>query len=221
MKQSLSTENTAAATLRPLRNGSLVNTPVHRHGITVDTMSLQSFHDAEQSASIEKSHRLASDDSLSFETPDSSFDSPPEMPSPPIPPRQVLPQRPPPPQRYAAAINHSTKSSAQSHTSDSHLSLLPLSSSLYSSSGTNYTPNTSNFRQSPISRYSPSHCPPLKPARTIGKGGGSGFESDFVDANTSSFTSNQRLMEPSSAAMRSSSGSDDLQSFGRVEVCVK
>lgn len=236
MKLSLSTENTAAS-LRPARNGSLANTPVHRHGITADTMSLQSFHhDFDQSTTTEKSHCLASDDSLVFETPDSSFDSPPELPSPPIPPRQVPPQRPPPPQLYTSAINQSTslRSSAPFHTSSEphhHHSLSPFSSSslIPSSSGTNLTNNTSNYQSSPISRYSPA-TPPLKPLRTIGRGSsGSGFESDFVDAQTSSFAPNHhspRLMESSfsSAAepeMRSLSGTAAERLFGRgEEVCV-
>lgn len=216
MKLSLSTENTAA-NLRPIRKGSLVNTPVNRHGITVDTMSLQSFHDFDQSTTAEKSIRLASDDSLGFETPDSSFDSPPELPSPPIPPRQVPPQRPPPPQHFAA-INHSTslQSSAPSHNSDTHHSITPLFSSTLHSSGSNIT-NTSNY-QSP-SRYTPGHCPPLKPSRTTTKVSGSGFESDFVDANTSSsFASNHhspRLMEPSVALPKAAD-----RTFVREEVCV-
>lgn len=176
-------------------------------------MSLQSFQDFDQTTATEKSLRLASDDSLGFETPDSSFDSPPELPSPPIPPRQVPPQRPPPPQLY----NHSTslRSSAPSHTSELPLSHhTPLSSSLLASSaGTNLTTITSNY-QSP-NPYSPGHCPPLKPSRTtIGRGNGSGFESDFVDAQTSSFAPNHHSPLLMEASMRS----EDHRPFG--EVCV-
>lgn len=207
MKLSLSTEN-AAATLRP-RHSSLVHTSANRLGITADALSLQSLHDLDAST-----HRVASDDSSCFATPDSSFDSPPELPSPPIPPRHVPPQRPPPPQLYATASNHSTsyRSPNQSH------SLLTTSSS--PTPGTSNLTNTCNYHhQSASLLHSTAHCPPAKPSRALSSRG-SGFESDFADADPSSFALNAIYRSP--AALHSSADASNDRRFGRVEeVCVR
>lgn len=81
------------STLRPLRSGSLLHTPTFQNtsvSYNSDALSIGALClvDNATSSSTPK-HRLPipSDDSFNSSSKSSSFDSPPEMPSPPVPPR--------------------------------------------------------------------------------------------------------------------------------------
>lgn len=79
------------STLRPLRSGSLLHTPTF-HGTSdsysSDALSIGALSLVDATLSTSK-HRIPnpSDDSFNSSSKSSSFDSPPEMPSPPVPPR--------------------------------------------------------------------------------------------------------------------------------------
>lgn len=109
-------------TMRPLRSGSLVNTPKHPSAShkAPDALSLGALcmFDEEEARPYNKLLRnqpkaaQPSDESLNSSSRNSSFDSPPEMPSPPVPPRSL---NPPP---------VSSKSSPPASTSSSLLFML-------------------------------------------------------------------------------------------------
>lgn len=81
------------STLRPLRSGSLLHTPTFQNtsdSYNSDALSLGALCQVDNNAtSSTAKHRIPvpSDDSFNSSSKSSSFDSPPEMPSPPVPPR--------------------------------------------------------------------------------------------------------------------------------------
>ncbi|XP_037046697.1 DENN domain-containing protein 1A isoform X6 [Bradysia coprophila] len=80
------------STLRPLRSGSLLHTPTFQStsdSYSSDALSIGALCLVEATLKSSSKHRIPnpSDDSFNSSSKSSSFDSPPEMPSPPVPPR--------------------------------------------------------------------------------------------------------------------------------------
>lgn len=80
------------STLRPLRSGSLLHTPTFQNtfdSYSSDALAIGALCLGDNGTSSTPKHRIPipSDDSFNSSSKSSSFDSPPEMPSPPVPPR--------------------------------------------------------------------------------------------------------------------------------------
>ncbi|KAG4066981.1 hypothetical protein HA402_007729 [Bradysia odoriphaga] len=80
------------STLRPLRSGSLLHTPTFQStsdSYSSDALSIGALCLVEATLKSSSKHHIPnpSDDSFNSSSKSSSFDSPPEMPSPPVPPR--------------------------------------------------------------------------------------------------------------------------------------